>query len=166
MFVDAMGDQAVEATFRAWAMNTRHSAVTEYTAFPYNSFARYNGTYLAAGATGLFRMEGADDAGAEIPWDIVTGQMDGGDAGLKRITEVVAGLRCDRAVRVRVWKDDDESYEYSMPATRGAALHQARAKTGKGLRSRYYKVGLSGSGSSLELDSLQLTVPSTNRRVG
>lgn len=160
------GGPAVAQTFRTWAANTRHAAVTEYTSFPFNSFARYNGVVLAAGPDGLYRLGGEDDEGTAISWYVVTGQSDDKKSALKRLTEVLMGLRFDGAVKVRVWKDDDTMYEYTLPNFREGVLHQARVKTGRGLRSRYFKVGVSGTGPTLELDSLQLIMPDTKRRVG
>lgn len=160
------GGPAVSSAVRTWAMNTRHNAVTEYTSFPFNSFARYNGVYLAAGPGGLYLLDGVDDDGTAISWNIVTGQSDDKKSNMKRLVAVLMGLRFDGAVKVRVWKDDDESYEYTLPNFREGVLHQARVKTGRGLRSRYFKVGVSGTGPTLELDSLQLEMPIVARRQG
>lgn len=160
------GAAAVSSAARTWAMNTKHNAVTEYTSFPFNSFARYNGVYLAAGASGLYLLSGDDDNGVPISWSIVTGQSDDKKSEMKRIPEILMGLRFDGALKVQVWKDDDEMYEYTLANFREGVLHQARVKPGRGLRSRYYKVGVSGTGPTLELDSLQLVTPVVARRLG
>lgn len=160
------GGASVSSASRTWAMNTKHNAVTEYTSFPFNSFARYNGVYLAAGATGLYLLGGEDDDSVAISWNIVTGQSDDKKSEMKRIPEILMGLRYDGALKVRVWKDDDESYEYTLANFREGVLHQARVKPGRGLRSRYFKVGVSGTGPTLELDSLQLVTPAVTRRLG
>lgn len=166
LYLDAIGAQAVESAFRGWAMNSRLGGVTEYTSFPYNSLARYNGAYLGASATSLVRLAGLTDDGQPIAWAVRTGLHDDGKPGLKRLPEVLMGLRADGSVKVTVWKDEEESYEYTLVMHRPDLLHQARVKCGRGLRSRYFRVGVSGSGPSLELDSLQLPMTETTRRLG
>ncbi len=166
LFAEVVAEQAVAQAFKAWAVNARNNGVTEYTAFPYNSLARYNGVYLAAGAGGIFRLDGEDDAGASIAWDFRTGLHDDKRPELKRLTEVVMGLRATGPVRVKVWKGEEESYEYVCPIFKDDMVHQTRVSTGRGLRSRYYQVGVSGLGVAAEFDSLQMSMPSTTRRLG
>ena len=47
------GSQAVPSTFRGWVLNTRNLDLTEYTNYPFNSFAVFNGTTYGAGAAGI-----------------------------------------------------------------------------------------------------------------
>jgi hypothetical protein len=154
---------ALDATLNTWVMNTRTSGVTAYPGYPANSFARYNGTYLAAGPTGLFLMQGADSDG--VDWALATGAMDDDKPELKRLVNILMGLRYDNPVRVTVTKDADVSYEYMFDNFKPGLLHQARVPIGKGMKSRYYKVGLVGTGR-FELDSMQVDMPRISRRVG
>jgi hypothetical protein len=108
-------------------------------------------------------MQGADSDG--VDWALATGAMDDDKPELKRLVNVLMGLRYDNPVRVTVTKDADISYEYSFDNYRPGLLHQARVPIGKGMRSRYYKVGLVGTGR-FELDSMQVDMPRTSRRVG
>lgn len=165
----ASGEPALTAALDAWAMNVRTNAVTRYPSYPANSYARYNGTYLAAGPSGLLALggnENVDFDGSGISWTMRTGQLDDKKAALKRLTEVLMSVRYDGPVRLRVWKDDETYYDYSLPSQREDVLQQVRAKVGKGLRSRYYKIELSGVGTHIEMDSLQATMPETTRRIG
>lgn len=157
------GEPALGTALETWAMNTRSNALTRYPSYPANSFASYNGTYLGAGPTGLLLLQDPDDSA--VQWVIRTGQTDDKRANLKRLTEVLMGLRFSSPIRLRIYKDDDTYYDYTIPAQRPGALQQVRAKVGKGLRSRYYMVEVSGQGP-LTLDSLQATMPDTSRRLG
>lgn len=159
------GGPAVDGTtLETWAMNTRTNAVTKYPAYPANSFARYNGTYLAAGPTGIYTLGG--DLEADAAWKVRTGLLDDKKAGLKRMTEVLLGTRYDGPIVVRIWKDENTYYDYALPNIKQDVLQQVRAKIGRGLRSRYYKIELLGTGGRFELDSLQATMPLTTRRAG
>jgi hypothetical protein len=162
----ALGDAAVTSALRAWVMNTRSNDTTEYTNYPFNSYAKFNNAYLGAGPSGIFVLSGPDDAGTATSWLVRTGQHDDKKPYLKRLVELLLGVRYDGTVRVRVLKDDSVGYDYVLPALRSVDLQQVRVKTGKGLRSRYFQIELSGSGAHFELDSLQATMPVTTRRVG
>lgn len=159
------GEENLAAGLDAWAINTRTNAVTSYPAYPANSLARYNGTYLAAGPSGLILLDSSDALESGTGWRIRTGQLDDKRATLKRLTELLLALRYDGPVNVRIWRDDETYYDYALPNRRANVLHQVRAKPGRGSRSRYYKIELSGTGR-LELDSLQATMPDTSRRIG
>lgn len=158
----------VGGSVMTWVMNTRTNAVTEYEGYTFNSFARYNGMYLGAGPSGLYQLEsGETDNGAAIAWDVKTGGLDNKFVGLKRLIEVLLSMRYDGPIRVTVWKDENTSYAYPMANYQpDYSLHQWRVKTGKGLRSRYFQVELSGSGTKAEIGSMVLTMPPTTRRVG
>jgi hypothetical protein len=166
--VYARGVQGVDGTIGTWVMNTRNNAMSSYQAYPYNSFARYNGEYLAAGPTGLYVVDsGTTDSGAPIAWDLKTGMHDDNKPELKRLLEVLLAMRYDGPVQVTVWESETVSYTYPMANYQpDYSLHQARVKAGKGLRSRYYQVEVSGVGPRAEIASLQMTMPPTTRRVG
>jgi hypothetical protein len=145
-----------------WVVNTRTGAVTRYVGYLANSFAVYNGRCLFASASGLYDTAGGDEA---VEWTLRTGATDDKRANLKRLTEVLMGLRYANPIDVGVWTDGLVKYTYRLEDIRPNALHQVRVHPGKGLRSRYYKVELKGTGR-FEADSLQMTMPDTTRRVG
>lgn len=165
--LQASGFASVEDSevYTAKVMNTRNSAVTEYTGFEFNSFARIGRDWYAAGPEGVFRLDGETDDGDAISWAFRTGQLDGGDSGLKRLPEVLATLRGNHAVRVRVWKDDNVFFDYTMPAAKKNTLRQQRVKVGRGMRSRWFMVELSGQNHA-EIDTLQINMTDTTRRIG
>lgn len=147
-------------------MNTRSSAVTEYQNYNFNSYAFINGDYYAAGPGGLYKLDGSDDNGANIDWSFRTGQMDDKTPLLKRIPEIVLGLRASGPVRVRVYKDDNTYFDYMLPATNTSTIHQQRVQPGKGMRSRYYSIELQGvSNSEAAFDSMQVNMTKTTRRI-
>lgn len=167
MRATAEGEQTVTEAYRTWAANTANGALTEYTSFPFNSYAYMNGRYYAAGPSGLFYLEGDDDAGTDISWAVRTGFMDDKSTQLKRLEEVVMAARFDAPVRLRVWTNESTYYDYTINNFRPDVLEQVRAVVGKGMRSRYFRVEVSGmSGAVMELDSMQLPMTQTARRIG
>lgn len=155
-------------TYDAKVLNTGIAALTEFTNYRFNSFARIGDDYYAAGPAGLVRIDtGGSDAGQPINWVVRTGQHDDKDPGLKRLPEVVLGLRSNGNITVRVHKDDNTFFDYALPAVKKTTIHQHRVKPGKGMRSRWFQVELRGvGGASLELDSLQMLMAQTKRRLG
>lgn len=153
--------------YRVFVMNTSTNAVSEYTNHRFNSFAEIGGAYYGAGPDGFTKLDGTTDAGANINWQVRTGQMDDKQPGLKRLPEVVLGLRASGPVRVRVWPNDNEYYDYMLPNVKTNTIRQHRVKPGKGMESRYFAVELQGvSNSAIELDSLMVNMTQTTRRIG
>lgn len=159
--------EALIQVFLTKTMNTRMTSVTEYQNFNFNSYAFFNGNYYGAGPGGLYLLDGNDDDGVNIDWSFKTGQMDDKTVELKRLPEIVMGLRANGPVRVRVWKDDNTYFDYTLPATNTNTIHQQRVQPGKGMRSRYYMVELLGlSNAAIEIDSMQVNMSKTTRRIG
>lgn len=158
----------VSDVYTAKVINLRTGAVTEFTNHNYNSFARIGTKYYAAGPAGFVRLEGVTDPGsANIDWHVKTGQMDDKDPGLKRLPEVLLGLRASGKITVRIHPDDNTSHNYQLPVVQTNTIHQHRVKPGKGMRGRWFAVALLGNNNStLELDSMQVNMTKTTRRLG
>lgn len=165
--VAGYASSSVAVTYRAHVMNTATNAVTEYTGHRFNSFAQIGSDYYGAGPDGLVKLDGDNDAGSNIDWQVRTGQVDDKQIGLKRIPEVVMGLRASGPVRVRVYPDDNQYFDYMLPNVKVNTIRQYRVTPGKGMRARYFAVELQGvANSAIELDSLQMNMTPTTRRIG
>jgi hypothetical protein len=162
------GQEDLSGAFTIKVVNLRTGAVTEFTNHSYNSFARIGRDYYGAGPGGLVRLSGTTDPGnANIDWHLKTGQMDDKDPGLKRLPEVLLGLRSNNKITVDVYPDDNTSYSYKLPVVKKTTIHQHRVRPGKGMRSRWFAVGLRGwKNATLELDSMQVNMTETTRRLG
>lgn len=156
------------AAFHVAAMNMRQKGVTEFTNFPFNSFTKIGKVWYAAGDGGLYRLgDAATDNGTAINWTLRTGQHDDNKVVLKRIPEVILGLRSNGALTVRVHGNDVSSYDYTFPKVSTDTIRQHRVTPGKGMRSRWYSVELRGkNGADLELNSMQMNMTETTRRLG
>jgi hypothetical protein len=162
------GQAIVTDDYTTKVINLRTGAVTEFSNHEYNSFARIGTKYYGAGPTGLVRLDGTTDpSNTNINWHVKTGQMDGKDPGLKRLPEVMLGLRSNNKITVRIHPDDNTSHNYQLPVVQKTTIHQHRVQPGKGMRSRWYAVALLGSNNAtLELDSMQVNMTKTTRRLG
>lgn len=165
--VSAYASAVIAEVYRTHVMNTANNAVTEYAGFRFNSFAKIGDSYYGAGPDGFVKLDGVDDAGANINWKVRTSQIDDGKIGLKRLPEVVMGLRASGPVRVRIYPDDNRFFDYMLPNVKTDTIRQHRVKPGKGMSGRYFSVELQGvSNSAIEMDSLQANMTLTTRRIG
>jgi hypothetical protein len=138
----------------AYALNVKNFGLTEYTNFDYNSLCVFNGKMLGAGTDGIHLLEGDTDNGTDIPWRIRTGKLRLGFDKL-RYSRLFGEISGD--VMLIIETAEGETYEYTFePVTDGTS--EARAKIGKGIRTKYFEAELYNQGrETIKLDMLQLT---------
>lgn len=160
-------EATITATFRGWPLNLKNLALTEYDSFPFNSFARLNGEYLAAGDGGIFALSGADDNGAEIVATIRFALSDLGIAQLKSPDNVFINYRSDGTLALRVVIEGGETYEYPLEPTGKTGMYQVRVKTGKGIQVNYLCLELANiDGCDFDLDSIRIRPAILSRSIG
>jgi hypothetical protein len=167
MVAAGFATQNLSETYDTKATNTRLGAVTEFSNYKFNSFARIGKDYYGAGPDGLYRLDGATDNGANINWSLRTGRHDDKVTVMKRVPQVVLGLRSNGNITVRVWSDDNTFHDYPLPKVQTNTIHQHRVVPGKGMESRYFGVELRGvNNATLELDSMQIDFKHLTTRLG
>jgi hypothetical protein len=171
----AIGTAVVTATYEAYSINLNHTPrargelepvdqVTRYTNFPFTQIVRYQNSYFGVAADGLYLLEGTTDDGAPIAYAVKTA-VDDLKVAEKKIASAVylAGrIGPTMAVALHAGETGAESYAYNTP--RGAGAQNHREKFGRGIKDRYFAVGLSGT-DTLELDSIELEINKLNRRI-
>ena len=168
-------------TDRAFALDVAGFALTEYQNYTFNSMANFDGESYGAGPNGIFKLSGEDDNGTDIAWTLRTGFIDGYNpsrtqrgglngtqaAQQKRLEEMLLAMRFDGPVKVRVWTDEENYYDYNVVNYREDVLHVVRAKLGKGLKSRYFRVELTGvNNTSAHVAAISLPMVPLKRRAG
>ena len=154
-------------TDRAFLMNVGDFALTEYQNYTFNSFVFFDGSYWGAGPDGIYKLTGTTDDGSNIAWSFRTGMLDGKKQGLKRLEEILLSMRFNGPVTLRVWVDDDLWYDYNLANYREDVLHVVRAKLGRGLRSKYFRVEVSGVDNTVaEVSSIDVPMIPLKRRIG
>lgn len=151
----------------AIVMHSETGALTQYTNFPFNSFAAFNGMYLAASAEGLFMLGGATDNGAIINAAARVGMTDFGTSFLKRVDRSYVGYRTDGNLVIRVYTDEVDSRDYLLQATGRLGMHGNHFRIGKGLRARYWQFEVQNqNGANFVLNSIELKPTQLRRRIG
>jgi len=157
----------IDTIYTGWVMNTKNHASTEYTNFNFNSFCKYENTYLAASSTGLYALGGSDDAGINIAASFLSGSSDLGSTQLKRVERVYLGYRADGELLVKTITNENIERWYKLDSydTEGGA-HEARIKVGKGAKSRYWQFEVTNvNGSDFDIDSFEFTPVVLTRKV-
>lgn len=152
------------------ALNARNRAVTEYSAFDYNSLASYGGKLYGAGEGGLYRLEGSDDDGAAIAAFARTAMQRVAGGKAARVSDAYLGFRAngDLQLKVVVREDDGRRIGYVYDLVRGTtgAAQSGRFKVGRGLKSVYMAFELSNvAGADFAVDVLEVRPLVLDRRI-
>ncbi len=148
--------------YTTWAMNTRNAAVTQYSGFNFNSFARMGERYLGANDQGLYWLDGDDDAGRELKSRITTGIIQPNGNKLAGVQYAYLGMRGDGQFVVTVTDEAGGSYNYTLT---GSSLETARVVFGRGFKTRYFTFSLESQGQDFDLDSVEFVTTELTRKV-
>ena len=170
MAVDAYITAIVAVAYEAYAVNLKHTAekpvdeVTRYTNMPFNQIVRWGTSYYGAGPTGLYLLGGTTDAGTAITWAVKTAMTDDDTPVKKTVRAVRFGGRVGPAATVTVYPGETSATPYTYTTPRDATVQNYRQKLGRGIKSRYYALGMSGTGV-FELDTLEPEVDKMTRKI-
>jgi hypothetical protein len=153
---------APDGSLTTWAMNTRTGAVTEYSNYEFNSFARVGNRTVGASATGLYELLGDDDDGAAIIPRLRSGYLQFGGTHLSRLKAAYIATRGEGDWVLRIEESTGAAYNYAV-STRN--MRSTKVHMGKGQRARYFLFELTGDGTDSDLDTLEFVPLVLQRRV-
>lgn len=127
---------ALTAALRSWAFNVEHKTVTEFPAYFFVRFLRWNNHHYGIGINGgLYLLEGENDAGVAIPWLFRTGQDDMGSPAQKGVSGVYVTGNIEAGAELTLIDDKKQRYTYRTHApSAGSDQRVYRVVTGKGIR--------------------------------
>jgi hypothetical protein len=148
-------------TYFGIAMNTVSLAVTEYLAYPFNSFALFNGQYLGAKSTGIHKLTGTTNGGAAIAAGFKLGKIPMEHAKARDIwISGTAGGHMRVSLSVDEGADAYQDADYLL-----TTLDQCRVGVPRGLKPVYLQIGLANeSGSDFEIDQVQILGETLKRK--
>jgi len=148
----------------AWVLNLRNKANSQYSDYVFDSFARFKGLFLAAGADGLVELTGDTDLGDPIVASVLLGKTDFDSEFLKRVPKLYLGASLNGEMHVAVHTDDGRVRIYKGDTTAGL-MRTRFVGIGRGLLSRYWQIELFNPlGEDFTLDSTELTPSEVVRR--
>lgn len=145
-----------------WAINTRNGAVTEYSNYNFNSFAKINNKYFGAADAGLYELTGDDDAGTDIIAQIKSGFAQFGGSRFTSFKAAYLGMRGEGDFVLKVETGDGKTYNYAVV---GKDMQTTKVHMGKGLRARYFAFELISTGQDFDLDDIEFMPLVAQRRV-
>lgn len=151
-----------DGTTTTWVVNSRTGAVTEYQNFAFNSFARMGHKYLGASSSGLYELNGDDDAGTDIVSRIRSGFAQFGASRFSGFKAAYLGIRATGDLVFRLVYADDTVTSYAVKAR---DMETVKVQLGKGVRARYIAYELESTGQDFDLESVELVPMVAQRRV-
>lgn len=145
-----------------WAVTLSNGAVTEYTNYNFNSFAKIGNKYIAASSSGLYELNGDDDNGTDIISRLKSGLLSLGGSRFTAFKGVYLGVRGGGDYVLKLIDGNDTTYIYAIEAR---DMETTKVPVGKGLRSRYFAFELISTGQDFDLDSIEFLPLVSNRRV-
>jgi hypothetical protein len=157
-----------DVNIEGWVINSRILAHSKYQAFGYTSLGAFNSSIYGVNANGIFRLEGTNDDGTDIFAIFLSGFDDLGVENLKVQPFVYIGYKATGDLELLVGIDDNSTFSFAYPVDRdlGASeLRPARITVGKGLRSRFWQLGMRNTlGADFTISSMELGAISTRRK--
>lgn len=164
--LEAFGQTILSDIYDVYVLNTKNFALSRYTNYGFNSFAKFGNLYLAANQNGIFLLDGTNDDGTNIDAEITTGLISGGTDRLKRAIDMIIGMKTDGSYELRVTSDDGTENIYNFTDT-NLLLHTVKTKFDKGIKGKYWKFGIANvMGADFEIDSLNVDIEVLQRRGG
>jgi hypothetical protein len=153
---------APDGSVTTWAINTRTGAVTEYTNYDFNSFAKMGNKYLAASSDGLYELLGDDDDGTDIISKMKTGFAQFAGSHLCHFKAIYLGVRNGGSYYLRIETAEGTNTTYELVAE---DMKTTRVQVGKGLRARYFSFELENvDGQDFDLESIEFVPMVVQRR--
>lgn len=171
------GRTVVAVTYETYAVNLKPKArfreepvneVTRYTNYPFEQIVTYQGNTYGVGPTGLFLLGGSTDYASPtptaIPWAWKTALSDNDKPQLKTPLSVYFSGRVGAAATVTLYAGESGNNAYTYTTPRDANPQSYRQKFGRGLKTRYMALGMSGT-TALEIDKIDLEVSTLQRKL-
>ena len=138
--LDAAAFSAIAEAYRAWALNVRSSALTEYTGVPFNSAGTFHGKVLVAGPSGVHILgENNSDDGVAIDAAAKTAIVDFNTTFTKRVPRIYAGYKAEKDMEFRTITTQDGPRAYLLPRNGNEEVQQRRVPINRGPKSRFWQ---------------------------
>jgi DNA-binding beta-propeller fold protein YncE len=138
--IDAAAFNDIAEAYRAWALNVRTAALSEYSGLAFNSFGTFNGRVLAAGPTGVHVVGEADkDDTVNISALVRTAMVDFGTTYNKRVPRAYLGASMGQDMEFHTITTHDGTRAYLIQRNGNPDMQQRRVPIGRGPKSRFWQ---------------------------
>lgn len=160
---DAVSDE-VGVSDATWVANTATNAISTYSGYRFNSFAKIGDAYYGCAQDGIYLLAGDADEGKPIYSVLALGKNAFGTSALKRVSNAYLGLRSGGRLAVRIG-DCTQSYTYETRG-HGDQIKARRVDIGRGISATYLEFEVHNmGGDDFEIDFIEFVVVPSKRRV-
>lgn len=167
----AMHIEIEDGRYSAYVINTESKGVTQYSNYPFNSFAKLGGRYFGMTPDGIRELEGDTDDGAKIGARFRLAMTNLGTGNHKRMIAAYLGYTSTGELRVKAITVDRSSGKkradyYRLRSQPAGNPVPGRVKIGQGLLSVYWGFEVEAiDGAAFAIDLLDLHPIMVNIRV-
>ncbi len=154
---------AIAAAYDVVIVNTRTSGHATYSNFEFNSFFTLGGSLYGCASSGIFLLEGDDDAGTPIAPTATFGVSSFGSDHNKRMVDIIGNARNAAGMTFTVTVDEVDSGSSPTYVDSTTGLRAVRAKIGRGLEGRNWQIKVLGTSGRLSLRDLVARVTNLSR---
>lgn len=152
-------------------MNTKLNAVSEYLNYPFNSYVKFNGVFLAANQNGIYELDNTsqDEATYNIKAHIKSRIVDMHNGTINRLRDSFVVYKSDGDIRLTSNADKKVTRTYLVPQQINGInknVKRRRIKFERGIRNRFFDFKIENvNGSEFELELLRVfTEPIISKR--
>ena len=140
-------------------LQLERTALSQYANYNFNSMCKFNGVYLGANSSGIFKLDTGDlDGTSEIAafFELLT--SDWGIENQKRIRSIYVGYETDGQLMFKVKDDDDNEREYILePNHVDNKQHGAKLWGDRGGKGRYWMFRVDNvNGADFSVDDIRV----------
>jgi hypothetical protein len=161
-----LGDEDEDyLTWKAFVVNTRNSAVSEYVRYNFHSFALHNGVYYGANDNGVFTLDNNYDDGFLIKALARLAVTDFNSEFQKRVPRMYLGIRNDGTMILKTITNENVVRWYEMKQNQDG-IAKSRVKGTKGVKSAYWQFELANiTGDDFDVRAMELMPIVLSRRI-
>lgn len=157
-------------TYSGFVMNTATKGVTEYSNYPFESYAKIGKRYYGAAQNGVYLLEGDTDDSTPIEAYVRTAMLQVASGKQARMPAAYLGYTSSGQLVMKVVTTSEAGTKaewwYELVSQTASAPREGRIKVGKGLKSVYWQFALSNkNGADFSLDVLKLWPMPLDRRI-
>lgn len=155
----------VDTVFRGYVMNVEIEALTTYSNFNFNSFAKVGDSYFGASEDGIFELAGDTDNTAEIAASMTFKNDNFGSSRESRVVGAYLSADLSDDMRLGVIANGN-TYLYEIAANGERGLVNRRIDTIKGERAIYWQTSLLNvGGADFKISAVEVLAKKLARRI-
>lgn len=139
------------------SVNLSNLSIVQWCDFDFNSFCEIAGKYYGSNESGIFLLDGDDDAGTDIDAFAELPLSDFGISNMKRIRSVYVGGEANGGLTITIKDDENNSRLYTLNLTSGNVQSSGKVAVDRAGIGRYWQIRIDNVGGAyFAIDSIEV----------